>query len=30
MGATPGQVVDYKAPKRNIQVEVISVKPREA
>jgi transcription elongation factor GreA len=30
MGATPGQVVEYKAPKRNIQVEVISVKPRDA
>jgi transcription elongation factor GreA len=30
MGATPGQVVEYKAPKRTIQVEVISVKPRDA
>jgi transcription elongation factor GreA len=30
MGKTPGQVVEYKAPKRTIQVEVISVKPRDA
>ena len=29
MGATPGQVVEYKGPKRTFEVEVVSVRARE-
>jgi transcription elongation factor GreA len=29
MGASPGEIREYKAPKRTFQVEVVSVRPRE-